>query len=343
MTDILKWAQEAREAYEKEGKKQSWIDTIETYKELHDADLPDPEWYINKIIPNPGLIAFTGTFGSYKTWILQWMLMRLSAGLPFFEKWEGEGAWFQEPPKQPVKVLFIEEEMSRRQIRRRSVDTKLYGSGENFHWAVAGGFNLKSQQGVEELKTYIRDNEIKILALDPFTSVACMENENDNAEAAKVMDTLRKNFVDSELECSVIFIHHPAKGENNAKGIRGAGDILGKCDMHFTVEVQESWENHAIVQIDCGKTRYEPVSSFLVRLSLDEQDLGRLQWSFAGLQKKSAEEEDPVDKQFKRIMRLMKKEKISRTDIAKLIGLPYSGKKFRRLWNEAFDVDNSNS
>ena len=322
-----------------------WKDSLESFATLQAADLPDPEWFVEKIIPNPGLIAFTGTFGSYKTWIMQWMLQRLSAGLPIFDKWSDDSAWFTKPPKNPVNILFVEEEMSRRQIKKRLVDTMSYGNCENFFWTVSGGFSLKDESVLSQLEEIVKEKGIQIIALDPFTSVSKMADENSNSEAATVMDTMRKRFVDSELECSVIFIHHPAKGENNAKSVRGAGDIIGKCDMHFTVEVKERDVNYALVAIQCGKTRYEPVRDFLIELKPDPNDpYSRLEWVYAGLDDDTDRgKDDPVDVQRKRTIRLAVKQGLLKKDIAALVGLNRTGKKFISLWDEVFPTKNDDS
>lgn len=319
-----------------------WSQVLETYQDLALADLPEPEWFIHNIIPKPGLIAITGTFGSYKTWFTQWMLTRLSAGLALFDKWEGE-AWFKDPPSKPVNVLFIEEEMSRRQLKKRITLTKDFGDHKNFYLAVSSGFSLQDAQGIEELKKIVVEKQIDIIALDPFTSVSQMKDENSNAEAAKIMDIIRHDFVDSELECSVIFIHHPSKGENNTKTIRGAGDILGKCDMHFTVEVIEREVNYAKLLVECGKTRYDPIKPFYTELKTDQHDTyQRLEWVFAGI--KEDEQEDGVSALDKYRIELIKAHMAnnkSRFEVAEMLQMSNTGRGFRRLLEIAQNPDSS--
>jgi RecA-family ATPase len=69
-------------------------------------------------------------------------------------------------------------------------------------------FKLSSQTDVALLKDYLKTNEIKLLVLDPFSSVLGASNENDNAEVSKIMDVMRELI--NELNIGIIFLHHPA-------------------------------------------------------------------------------------------------------------------------------------
>lgn len=311
-----------------------WIDNIETFDALKNADLPDPEWFIKNILPKPGLVAITGKPGSYKTWFVQWMLTRMAYGKALFDRYPEEGCWFTHNPQRRVSVLFIEEEMSRRQIRKRLVETKSFGDCENFYWNVSGGFDVQNPKIMQELKELIIKRQIEIIVFDPFTSCTKMRDENDNAEARIVMDIIRHELVDSELECTVIFIHHPAKGDQDAKSIRGAGDILGKCDMHFTLEIKERAIDYAKIEIECGKSRYEPVDTFYAIMEKDYQDtFQRLIWQFGGVKQK--EKEDEKGDEFRVLKKYLELHPtVGRKECAELISLNVTGTRFRKIWDE---------
>jgi hypothetical protein len=231
----------------------SFLDQRLTYTELMEADIPDPDWFVPGFLPNPGLVAVTGRPGSFKTFFTQWLGLRLAAGKPLFDQWDipPEKQGMDEPYKggYPLGVLFMEEEMNERQLKQRSNLMKSWKVGECFQWLINSGFTVKDEKKVKELREFVEREAIKLIVLDPFTTVLGMEDENSNAEAREVMDILRKNFIDTEHGCTVIFIHHPSKsGSNDGSdaSIRGAGDILGKCDMHFVLDrLEEKGETSA--------------------------------------------------------------------------------------------------
>jgi len=314
--------------------KAKWSESIETFDELYAANLPDPEWFIQNILPKPGLVAITGKPGSYKTWFCQWMIQRLAHKKQLFDRYEEDGCWFKEEPERPINVFFIEEEMSRRQISKRMKETKTFGECNNFFWNVSGGFDLQDPAILQELIDFIRANSIDIVVFDPFTTCTKMKDENSNSEARVVMDLIRHNLVDSDLECTVVFIHHPSKGDESAANIRGAGDILGKCDMHFVVSIEERRKDYAKIQIECGKSRYEPVDTFYAILQKDFQDtFQRLIWTFGGLKKK--EKDDKKDEEFYAVKKYVQiHPTTTQKEAAELVGLHVKGDKFKRIWKE---------
>ena len=327
------WLEKMQAEVKKE--KVTWKHTIETFDDLYNANLPDPEWFIHNILPRPGLVAITGKPGSYKTWFTQWMIQRLAHQKQLFDRYESDGCWFKQEPTRPVNVFFIEEEMSRRQISKRMKETKTFGECNNFFWNVSGGFNIQDPLVLQELIDFVREKKIDIIVFDPFTTCTKMKDENSNSEARIVMDLIRHNLVDSDLECTVVFIHHPSKGDESSANIRGAGDILGKCDMHFVVSIVDRRKDYAKIQIECGKSRYEPVDTFYAILQKDFQDTyQRLIWTFGGV--KDEKEKSPEhDEDYIALKRYLDANPMSQQVVAAgALGMNPKGTKFRRIWKE---------
>jgi len=308
----------------------NWMDQKYTYQEIQNAPLPDPEWFIDTLIPNPGLIAITGRPGAFKTFLVHWMAMRLSAGLPFFATIIGE-CDFVNPYKEKIGVAFIEEEMNARQIKMRTNDLKSWDH-PNFHWFISAGFSLRDEKKVKELKEFIEKNNIKLIVLDPFTTCAGMKDENSNAEAREVMDIIRHEFVDSAFGCSVIFIHHPAKGEGTSENIRGAGDILGKCDMHFVI-TKIGEEPTSKISFKCKKTRYKQPKDFIAELVEDGNDLGKLEWIYTGkMIDEFKKERDELKEKILDAMQLDVEYK--KKEVAEAVDCGEKDNKFRACWDE---------
>lgn len=317
-------------------KKKNWLDERYTYGDLLKADLPDPEWFIPSLIPNPGLVAVTGRPGHFKSFFIQWMGMRLAAHLPLFDDWDRPGKY-----KEPVNVLFVEEEMNARQVKKRCVDMKQYEI-DNFYWIISTGFTVKNgrelnQTALGELRYFVEENDIKLIILDPFTTCAGLTDENSNSEARMVMDAIRHEFVDSAHGATVIFIHHPAKNAQNGENIRGAGDILGKVDMHFTLEKQGE-EPTTTISVKCHKTRYEQPENFLATMIEDENDMARLMWVYDdSLKSKYIKERDELRESI--LSAMASQEEITQSQVANLVGHNRTGDKFQKVWKQLLQED----
>lgn len=315
-------------------------DRILTHQQLIDADIPMPSWIINMMIPNPGLVALSGKPGSYKTFLAIWLGQRIAAGLQPFDHYE-EKFFIEALANEPMGVLFIEEEMSERQVKSRITNMMVYAP-DNMHWLIGANVNMKSRNDVEEIAEYMVAKNLQILILDPFTSVMKLKDENSNAEVATVMDILRKCFVDKGM--TVIFLHHPSKSDTSGLTLRGAGDILGKVDVHLSLEKLED-ENSIKVSYEKGRDiDLSKVSDFLIQMveSSDPMNFGRLEWHYIGKALPKNER-----KQNKELQTILDNTEIgkeySKNELAASIDHSHNDKQWRavlfRLINDGYFMD----
>ena len=202
-------------------------------------DLPEPAWHIDHYIPKSSLTFIAGRPKTYKTFLALRMAYALSLGLPLFDS---APMTVPNPALPRTKVLFIEEEMNRNLLQHRlKLFTRVgHAPPADFIMYTSSGFKLSSDKDLKGLADYIKEHEIKIVFLDPFSSVGGFENENDNSEVSKVLDNVRRTLVDSDLGISVVCIHHPSKNDKGALvNLRGAGDIHGKADHIVVLERSE--------------------------------------------------------------------------------------------------------
>ena len=308
-----------------------------TEREILALNLPDPIWVAPMMFPNPGLVAVSGRPGSHKTYFCVWMLRRIAAGLPMFDD-AGEGFFDSSMgnAQAPIPCLVIEEENSLRLVKKRLRGLKPIPSDkESLYFLVQKGFKLQNPVWLKTLLDFIEEKGIKVVLLDPFSSVTGLENENDNAEAAKVMDILRRELVERDL--TVIFIHHPSKGDAGGMSLRGAGDILGKVDVHLGVEKDK--EDPKLITVSYEKMRMEDetkFSSFQVRLAGDE--LVRSQeFKYVGAKKSKKEELTEV------ILAVFENNQgnpMTRTDVAAACGRKKNDNSFDKAWEKLL-VDKS--
>jgi hypothetical protein len=268
-----------------EEKERALEEAIWSDAKLLESDLPPVEWLIPRMMPSPSIMAISGVPSSYKTWFAMWMGRRLAAGRKLFDECDME-PFFENVDQPPVRVLFVEEEMNKRQVKGRASVMASFDR-ESFYWLIGSGFKVTDPAKMEMLATYMKKMKIKVLFLDPFSSVFGMKDENNNAEAAEVMDAIRRTFVDSEVGATVVFIHHPSKGDDSKKALRGAGDILGKCDMHLCLERKDPINR--IVEVSYAKNRDiedDKVATFRIQF-VDSSDttllgVGKRIWKYLG-------------------------------------------------------------
>ncbi len=303
---------------------------IFSHKELLELDIPPMHWIVNRMIPNPGLTLISGKPGSYKTFFAFWLGMRASAGLPIFD--EFDEPYFctidGEQPMGKISTLFIEEENSKQLMKHRAHGMKVFEVGDIFYM-IDEGFKFTDERWREAIKETITQKGIKLLILDPFSSVMGLNNENDNAEVSKIMDIVRKEFVNMGL--SVIMIHHPSKGNGDGLNLRGAGDILGKCDVHLSLEVENPLDK--IIKVCYQKFRVEDiskVSNFNMRLSGDS-DFRDLRFRYIGKAlSKTVEKRNELAEQI--MIAIDDGEEREQREIADMVNQKPSNKKFIHAW-----------
>ena len=293
---------------------------------LESLDLPDTQWIHGTLLPFPGLVAISGTPGSYKTFFALWMAIRASNGLPLFDGEDGVGCLEK---MGVVPTLFIEEENTLRMLKHRFMQfPKLDGS--NIHFYVDAGFKMKEQAWVDRILQVVDKLGIKLIFLDPFSSVMGLENENDNAEVSKVMDIIRKEFLKRDI--TIVLIHHSSKSANGMPSLRGAGDILGKVDVHLAMNIEDASER--LITVKYAKMRLidsSDLKDFQVRLAGTK---GLRDWRFEYVGEKKSDFIEARDDLRGRIETLFEDgESRSRKDVSSALGESNTGKKFKDVWN----------
>lgn len=254
-----------------------------TTDELLAMEIPAIQWVIPNTIPIPGLVALSSKPGVGKTNLVTWICWQASQGLPGFRALDGDDLGFlKQENHEPIKTLIIQEETSELIMQNRIKGFKGKSPGNMLQHMFFKNFKLSSQTDVSLLKDYLRASEIKLLVLDPFSSVLGASNENDNAEVSKIMDVMRELI--NELNIGIVFLHHPAKGEEDGEiNLRGAGDILGKVDVHITLEVVNP-EHRDVLKLSYEKLRVADsrnVSNFKVQM-VGNTDMGDFEFIYAG-------------------------------------------------------------
>jgi hypothetical protein len=302
-----------------------------SHQELLELDILPMSWIMNLVIPNPGLVVISGKPGSFKTFFAFWLGLRASAGLPLFDEYDTE-YFCQEVIQSPmgkVPTLFVEEEVTKQLMKERAHGFKVFEVGD-MNYMIDEGFTFTDEAWLRWILKVIQEKGIKLLILDPFSSVMGLEDENNNAQVAKVMDLVRKEFV--KLGLTVIMIHHPSKGDGDGKNLRGAGDILGKCDVHLCLEVENEMEK--IVRVSYQKLRVADrarVANFKMSLTGDGS-MRDLRFRYLGETKTKTEEERGELES--NILEVIKDgEEWEREEVAKAVGKKTNSSMFDSVWS----------
>ena len=227
---------------------------------------PPVDWEVEPLIATGDRVVLYGEFGSMKSWLLLNLGLYLAAGTPWLGKF---------PISKPKHVLYLDEEMNERTLRRR---IKRLAEGAGLH-EQALEFRAMSRAGVT------------FDALGAQMLLAALKTSQFDPEVI-IVESLRRVLVGSENEAkdvgafwrnvqpiltagkTMIISHHMRKPNalgNNAPRDRASGstDILAGADAGFSVQ---RLSKDAVV-IECVKLREaEETEPFVV--SLSEQEVG---------------------------------------------------------------------
>lgn len=288
--------------------------------------LPPPSWLVERVIPKGGLVAFSGKPGSYKSFFALWLATRTSCGLPLFEDLETDFFCKQDTDMTPT--MFIEEENTQILTLDRYKGFKEINA-DNLFFRVEQQFKMQDPEWRAALLEDVNNKGIGLIIVDPFSSVMGLQNENDNAEVAVVMDIIRTDFINKGI--TVVFIHHPSKGDSDGKNLRGAGDILGKCDVHLHFE--KDTVDKRLITVSYEKMRLiadDDVHNFKMRLTGDSL-INDVRFRYLG-EAKSKFEAEREKLALEILACMIRGEQYQKSKLAENVGQKLQNKQFVASW-----------
>lgn len=238
--------------------------------------LPPIDWLVDPLIARGDRVVVYGEFGSMKSWLLLHLGLHMAAGQPWLGKF---------PLPERRRVLYVDEEMNERTLRRR---IKRLGVGAGFE-KEALPFQAMSRVGVRlndqgaanllrALENSRFDPEVVIVEALRRVLVGSENEARDISEFWRSVEPLRKG------EKTLIVSHHMRKPSaafgSNAPRDRASGstDILAGADAAFAIA---RMSGDAVV-IECVKSRgAEEASAFVVSL-YDEDADGPVEMRYEG-------------------------------------------------------------
>jgi hypothetical protein len=248
-----------------------------TFHTIIHEPLPPVDWLVETIIPAGNRGVLFGEFGCYKSWLLLHLGLHIAAG----RTWLGQ---FAIP--QPRSVLFIDEEMSQVELRRR-VKQLAEGAGlqaEDLPFRAVSHAGLRfDERHIPKLLEELRQEEFDpdVIIVETFRRVL-VGSENEATDVSNFWHFISPIF---DAGKTLILSHHMRKpgpmgaGDNRYRA-SGSTDILAGADCSFAVT-----RRGELVTVECTKQRSGPEPlPFDVKLDEPQGKDGPKELLFAGFQ-----------------------------------------------------------
>jgi len=189
------------------------------------GDTPIVRWIIPGFLPQGALFAIAGSPGSGKSYLFYTIGLALATGVPVIGM----------NPTRPHRVLYFDQENSNPdRIQYERWAWKGLGKPslslitQNF-WCAP--FILGSNDWMAQAQREIEEHRPEIFIIDTTTPACHIEDENDNAEATKVISHIRKlqNLV-SPAATAIVLKHAKIRPEDGGYTLRGAKAWEGAVD-----------------------------------------------------------------------------------------------------------------
>ena len=192
-------------------------------------DLTSPstivDWILPEFLPRGTFVALAGMPGAGKSYLSYYLGMAIASGI--------EVLGFQ--PPRPYRVLYFDEENSpadRVQYERWA----WHGLGrpdlalltKNF-WPMP--FQLGMADWAERAHELVATHRPELFIIDTSTPACDVQDENDNAEASRVIRTIRHLMeVTTPPATALVLKHAKIQGEDGSYSLRGAKAWMGQVD-----------------------------------------------------------------------------------------------------------------
>lgn len=189
-------------------------------KELSEKNFPPLVWVVDGILPQQEPLIISATYQSRKTFMALELATSLATGCPFL----GHFRTYERG-----KVLYIQEEMTERQINERMrmiCQAREVDYPEEIVFVNQRGFLLDQPSDRLELEEYIKDHKIQYVFFDPLgkqLSRSDINSSNDMSNVTRWLVSLEQKY-----EVTDVMVHHMNKqipGRRLTDSISGSWSI----------------------------------------------------------------------------------------------------------------------
>ncbi|MEZ4706757.1 MAG: AAA family ATPase [Caldilineaceae bacterium] len=243
------------------------------WKQFRNQEFQEPEWIVENLIPEKGLVAVAGPPESCKSYFTSYLAIAVARGEVLFEQFAAK----------QVGVLLIDQENLPAWIQRRLMQ---FNTQENLPLHIYANrdapFNLENQDAFGQVVAYIQAHQIELVILDTLR-LSHVRDENSSTDMKPVFDRLKQ----LTQHTSVIFIQHHRKGDRkqphsvHGEDMMGSMLIRGSVDYQLSiVKLSDVSEGVTQIKVTQTKARYtRNLKPFTLTL---EENNDQLHFSYAG-------------------------------------------------------------
>jgi hypothetical protein len=234
---------------------QSLAGRLISFQSIMEEPLPPIEWVVESLIPHNNRMVVFGEFGSKKSWLLLDLSLHIASGLKWLDKYS---------IPQSRSVLYIDEEMSqyelRRRVKRLGIGAGLKGKQIPFRAISHLGFRFKAGKADELLKSVKAEGFDPDIVMVETLRRVLVGSENEAEDISELWHSVSPIL---DAGKTLIISHHMRKAsigvrEEVRNRASGSTDILAGADCAFAV-VREKGD---LLRLECVKSRtakeYEP-------------------------------------------------------------------------------------
>lgn len=223
----------------------------QTLDNLLDHQFPPTRWIVDGLLPREGITIMSATPGSFKTWMLLEIALRVTQQQKLFGQFD----------TQQGGVLIVDEESGARMLNERFRQLNAPRGLPITYFSRAG--HKVNQEYIDSLISVCLANSISLIIFDSLVRLH-QGDENTSKDMAELF-SLFKQLTDHDI--AVLIAHHNRKGVpgayNPSSDMRGSSDILAAVDCHMALNRPK---NSDYVDVWQTKNRYtREVAPFKLR------------------------------------------------------------------------------
>ena len=189
-----------------------------TDEELWNANLPEPSWLVEGLLPETGLTLIAGKPKIGKSWLALSIATGIAHG--------GEVAGIQ--AKKQANTIYLTLEDTPRRLKKRLKMVEERPSGK---CTIVRKFGKMTPENLRRLEEKIKEKNAKVVIIDPLGRIQTTEKNTNLYNADYESLGMLKDLAD-RMNIAIIVIHHLKKGESDdpLEDVLGTTAIIGVVD-----------------------------------------------------------------------------------------------------------------
>lgn len=247
--------------------------SILPWGEFRQQQFAEPEWIVEELVPEKGLVAVAGPPESCKSYFTTYLGIAVARGVALFDQFSVK----------QVGVMLVDQENLPAWIQHRLLQFQAEDQLPLYIYANRDApFNLENKDAFSQVVAYVKKHQIGLLVLDTLR-LSHTRDENSSTDMKPVFDRLKK----LTKYTTVIFIQHHRKGDRkqphsvHGEDMMGSILIRGSVDYQLSiVKLSDVSEGMTKIKVAQTKARYtKNLKPFT--LTLEEQD-EQLHFAYSG-------------------------------------------------------------